>query len=68
MWLIDTGAAHSILSFKIYNSLPTGVNFRLSSANSAIALGDGQQAKTQGVGHAVVRLGTKEFQMRVVVA
>ena len=22
MWLIDTGAARSILSFKIYNSLP----------------------------------------------
>ena len=41
MWLIDTGAARSILSFKIYNSLPASAKFSLSSANSAIALADG---------------------------
>ena len=40
----------------------------MSSANPAIALANGQQAKTHGVGHVVVRLGTKEFQMHVVVA
>ena len=62
MWLIDTGAACSILSFKIYDSLPAGVKFCFSSSNPAIALADGQQAKTHGVGHVVVRLGTKEFQ------
>ena len=62
MWLIDTGAACSILSFKIYDSLPASVKFSFSSANPAIALADGQQAKTLGVGHVVVRLGTKEFQ------
>ena len=45
MWLIDTGAARSILSFKIYNSLQASAKFSLSSANSAIALVDGQQAK-----------------------
>ena len=68
MWLIDTGAARFILSFKIYNSLPASVKFSLSSANSAIALADGQQAKTHGLGHVVVRLGTKDFQMHVIVA
>ena len=68
MRLIDTNAACSILSFKIYDSLPASVKFSLSSANPAIALADGQQAKTHGVGHVVVRLGTKEFQMHVVVA
>ena len=68
MWLIDTGAARSILSFKIYNSLPASAKFRLSSANSAIALADGQQAKTHGLGHVVVRLGTKEIEMHVIVA
>ena len=68
MWLIDTGAARSILSFKIYNSLPASAKFSLSSANSAIALADGQQAKTHGLGHIVVRLGTKEFEMHVIVA
>ena len=39
----------------------------MSSANSAIALADGQQAKTHGLGHVVVHLGTKEFEMHVVV-
>ena len=68
MWLIDTGAARSILSFKIYNSLPASAKFSLSSANSAIALADGQQAKTHGLGHVVVRLGTKDFEMHVIVA
>ena len=68
MWLIDTGAARSILSFKIYNSLPASAKFSLSSANSAIALADGQQAKTHGLGHVVVHLGTKEFEMHVIVA
>ena len=64
MWLIDTGAARSILSFKICNSLPASVKFSLRSASSAIALADGQQAKT----HVAVRLGTKEFLMHVTVA
>ena len=68
LWLIDTGAAFSILSFKIYDSLLASVKFSLSLANPAIALADGQQAKTHGVGHVVVSLGTKEFQMHVVVA
>ena len=68
MWLIDTGAGRSILSFKIYNSLPASAKFSLSSANSAIALADGQQAKTHRLGHVVVRLGTKEFEMHVIVA
>ena len=53
---------------KIYDSLPAGVKFCLSSANPAIALADGQQAKTHCVGHVVVCLSTKEFQMHVVVA
>ena len=68
MWLIDTGAARSILSFKIYSSLPASAKFSLSSSYSAIALADGQQAKTHGLGHVVVRLGTKEFEMHVIVA
>ena len=68
MWLIDTGTARSILSFKSYNSLPASAKFSLSSANSAIALADGQQAKTHGLGHVVVHLGTKEFEMHVIVA
>lgn len=46
MWLIDTGAAPSVLSFKVYNSFPARVKFSLGSANFAIALPDGQQAKT----------------------
>ena len=29
MWLIDTGAARSILSFKIYRSLPASATFSL---------------------------------------
>ena len=33
-----------------------------------IALDDGQQAKTHGLGHVVVHLGTKEFHMHVIVA
>jgi len=37
-------------------------------SNSAIALANGQQAKTNGLGHVVVCLGTKEFQMHVIVA
>ena len=41
MWLIDTSAARSILSFKIYNSLPASAKFSL---------------------------GTKEFEMHVIVA
>ena len=56
------------LSFKIYYSLPASVKFSLSSANSAIALADDQQAKTHGLAHVVVHLGTKEFQMHVIVA
>ena len=68
MWLIDTGAARSILSFKIYNSLPASVKFSLSSTNPAIALSDGQQAKIQIQIHFVVHLGTKEFQVHVIVA
>ena len=65
MRLTDTGAARSILSLKVYNSFPASVKFSLSSVNSAIALADGQ--KTHGVGHVVVHLGTKEFQVHVVV-
>jgi len=38
MWLIDTGAAPSVLSFKVYNSFPARVKFSLGSANFAIAL------------------------------
>ena len=68
MWLIDTGAARSVLSFEVYNSLPASVKFSLSSENSAIALADGQQAKTYCVGHVVMRLGNSEFQMHVIVA
>ena len=68
MWLIDTGAARSILSFKVYNSLPASVKFSLSSAYSVIALSDDQQAKTHGLGHVAVRLDTKEFLMQVIVA
>ena len=48
MWLIDTGAARSVLSFEVYNSLPASVKFSLSSENSAIAFANGQQAKTYG--------------------
>ena len=66
--MIDTGAARSVLSFKVYNSLPASVKFSLSSENSAIALANGQQAKTYGVGHVVMRLGNSEFQMHVIVA
>ena len=44
------------------------VKFSLSSENSAIALANGQQAKTYGVGHVVMRLGNSEFQMHVIVA
>ena len=51
MWLIDTGAAPSVLSFKVYNSFPARVKFSLGSANFAIALPDGQQAKTYSTGH-----------------
>ena len=61
MWLVDTGAACLVLSFKVYNSLPASVNFSLSSENSAIALAISQQAKTYGVGHVVVRLVTASF-------
>ena len=68
MWLIDNGAARSILSFKIYSSLPASAKFSLSYSFSAIALADGQQAKTHGLGHVFVRLGTKEFEMHVIVA
>ena len=68
MWLIDTGAARSMFSSKIYNSLSANAKFSLNSANSAIALADGQKAKTHGLGHVAVRLGTKEFQMHVIVA
>ena len=68
MWLIDTGAARSVLSFEVYNSLPASVKFSLSSEHSAIALANGQQAKTYGVGHVVMRLGNSEFQMHVIVA
>ena len=50
------------------NYLPASAKFSLSSANSAIALADGQQAKTHGLGHVVVHLGTKEFHMHVIVA
>ena len=67
MWLIDTAAARSVLSFEVYNSLPASVKFSLSSENSAIALANGQQAKTYGVGH-VMRLGNSEFQIHVIVA
>ena len=56
-WLIDTGAAHSVLSFRVYNSLPTSVKFSLSAGNSAIALADGQQGKS-GVVHVVLCPGT----------
>ena len=49
MWLIDTGAARSVLSFEVYNSLLASVKFSLSSEHSAIALANGQQAKTYGV-------------------
>ena len=66
--MIDTGAARSVLSFKVYNSFPASVKFSLSSENSAIALANGQQAKTYGVGHVVMRLGNSEFQMHVIVA
>ena len=66
--MIDTGAARSVLSFKVYNSFPASVKFSLSSENSAIALANGQQAKTYGVGHIVMRLGNSEFQMHVIVA
>ena len=55
---------HSCCSF--YFVVPASVQF--SSANSAIALADGQQAKAHGLGHAVVRLGTKDFQIHVIVA
>ena len=48
--------------------LPDSVKFGLTSANSAIALADGQQAKTHGLGHVVVRLGAKEFQTHFIVA
>ena len=68
MWLIDTGAVRLVLSFEVYNSLPASVKFSLSSENSAIALPNGQQAKTYGVGHVVMRLGNSEFQMHVIVA
>ena len=69
MWLIDTGAAPSVLSFKVYNnSFPARVKFSLGSANFAIALPDGQQAKNYSTGHVVVRLGNREFQMHVIVA
>ena len=68
MWLIDTGAARSVLSFEAYNSLPASIKFSLSSGNSAIALANGQQAKTYGVGHVVMRLGNSEFQMHVIFA
>ncbi|KAL9970195.1 hypothetical protein ACROYT_G022529 [Oculina patagonica] len=53
---------------RIFDSLPDSVKFSLSSVHSAITLADGQQAKTHGVGHVVVHLGTKEFQMCVIVA
>ena len=66
--MIDTGAARSVLSFKVYNSFPASVKFSLSAENSAIALANSQQAKTYGVGHVVVRLGNSGFQMHVIVA
>ena len=68
MQLIDTGAAPSVLLFKVYNSFPARVKFSLGSANFAIALPDGQQAKTYSAGHVVVRLGNRELQMHVIVA
>ena len=40
----------------------------LSSADSAIALANGQQARTCGVENVVVRRGNSWFQMHVIVA
>lgn len=48
--------------------LSVGVKFSLSSANSSIALVDGQQAITHGLGHFAVYLGPKEFEMHLIVA
>lgn len=67
-WYIDTGAARSGSSFKVYTSLPTSAKFSLSSANSAIALANRQQAKTHDAGRTVVHLGNNEYQMHVIVA
>ena len=59
------GDRHCCCSFYIvvedYNSLPPSVKFSSNSTNSVIAHADGQQAKTHGLGHVVVCLGTKEF-------
>ena len=41
MWLIDTASSSSVLSFKVYDFLPDGVKFNLSSLNYATALADG---------------------------
>ena len=56
------------VQFEVYNSLPASVKVSLSSENSAIPLANGQQAKTYGVGHVVMRLGNSKFQMHVIVA
>ena len=68
MRLIDSGTARSILSFKIYSSLPVSSKFSLGSASATIALADDQQAKTHGLGHVVVCMRSKEFEMHVIVA
>lgn len=68
MWMIDTGAARSILLFKMYKSIMPDVKFSLSLARSAISLADGQQAQSGGVENILLDLGTRDFQMHVVVA
>lgn len=68
MWMIDTGAAHSILLFKMYKSIMPDVKFSLSLASSAISLADGQQAQSGGVENILLDFGTRDFQMHVVVA
>jgi len=68
MWMIDAGAARSILLFKMYKSIMPNVKFSLSLASSAISLADGQQAQSGGVENILLDFGTRDFQMHVVVA
>ena len=66
--MIDTGSVKTILSSKVYDRLPQSQRFFLRNENTDIYLADGSSSKTRGTGETMLRLGSQELMVSLVVA
>ena len=68
LWLVDTGAMRNILSYECYKRLPESLKFPFHEYGSQVFVADGRETTTYGSGRLLVKIGSQDVNISVLVA